>query len=240
MKRYVAKSKKMCRYKVAVSASLEIEDEIEIEAESEDRALIDAEYEAEGLLEENIDSAEYDTEIVDTQEFTVEEYGYELDKDDYVLEYAGLMGYSELRMLNDEPFKKILNDIPSGEPQLVMFKYDLGGGGCGALYLKYNNVERNIFSRIYEEMQIVPCIRISQGSSISDEDFEKIKTCVNITINGNIFVNMNSEMYENPLFCLGKSIDISVFRKDENAPDANEYEASDVKKMIDVWVRKNL
>ena len=38
-------------------------------------------------------------------------------------------------------------------------------------------------------------------------------------------------------FCLG-DIDYMEFRKDPDAPDANDYEKSDVKKYIDVWFEK--
>ena len=226
MKKTIVGTKKQGVFTIRVGISLDYEEEYTIEAESEEEAILEAEEE----FWDSIDPGDYsESEVVSEDVATKTIYSYELDSGEYSVKSAELIDYSIVSNTygSRQPFKP---EWFTKEGEKFLFKPP--GKGVGT----FSDKGLDIYGVIDEEAYVIPYISIALSDEFSNDEKEEIRNAPKITLNGTEFLGFEGNGGER-LFVPAVPIGVCAFRKDTKAEDANEYEASDVKKMIDQWAR---
>ena len=217
-------------YKVHVEASVELDEDLTIEADDEDEAINEAEAEAYDMLTE----PDIFTEVLGKE--VVEEpavYEFELESGEYTVTAVELIDYNIVS--NSKEFHRLFRSTKSVSEDLYSKEYlfRTPGGGVGI----FDSHKIDIYGALDQEAYVIPYISIALSDNISAQDQEDILASPKLSLSGHEFYRIEIETDGNSLFVPKESIGKCAFRKDISAEDASSYGASDVKRMIDAWTK---
>ena len=217
-------------YKVHVEASVELDEDLSIEADDEDEAINEAEAEAYDMLTD----PDIFTEVLGKE--VVEEpavYEYELESGEYTITAAELIDYNIV--INSREFRRLFRPTRpvSVEPDNKEYLFRTPGSGVGI----FDSYKIDIYGALGQEAYVIPYISIALSDNISVQDQEDILASPELVLNGNKLYRIEIETDGNYFFIPKEPIGKCAFRKDISAEDASSYGDSDVKRMIDAWTK---